>query len=196
MGRLIQSAIELGISLFLGGMVMVAAARITYHDPFATYAQIMPGQSTDALDTYHCRLHTTFKNLIVSEGNTRFCQFIPDDRFFASITVYAWGTTITRISFLIQPNQIRFGDLLWCWGTPSHTMYYPRGVPAVIQVRWQKSQIVALMSYHENLSPYFPFQPITDLIFTSDQDPSILKAPDRALERGQPLVCGSPPIVS
>jgi hypothetical protein len=132
MWRLARISVFIMAVLFCTEIGILATQRLSAQTPFAAYTAIMPGQPVDAVIAYPCHLQ-----LGIIEGvEASFCQFAPEDGFFATVTVVEANFVITRISFVARPDSVYVGDLAWCWGQPTTVVGISVYGSARIQLAW------------------------------------------------------------
>ena len=120
MRRLLRVCVLLTAIVFSTEVMVLAAARLNYHDPFAPYSPIVPGQPADAVKEYPCSLLFGMSNGV----EVGYCQFEVVDSVFSKVRVIVSDRIITRTEFVVQPNRLRVGDLILCRGEP---LYIERG---------------------------------------------------------------------
>jgi hypothetical protein len=118
-------------------------------DPFGEYADIMPGQSQDALSErgFNCqfKLIPTFEEI---------CSLIPEMRIFSEIQVRLVSNPSTgRVSqtiFKLPEDRLTYGDLVLLWGKPQIIIY---GQTA--NLRWHTSHIIAILQTNNHHFSYW-----------------------------------------
>jgi hypothetical protein len=145
-----------------GLVTTLGGTRLPMHNPFAPYMGITPGHSTEALSDYGCEL-LTYTN---SDGEVGDCHFDPGDGVFRQIRISEANRIITRLTFVIIPNQITLGDTILCWGVPKK-ITAPFPTPRNdFNVYWGSGEILGLVSPLVNLERPDYALPITFLSIT------------------------------
>src|SRR5262245_47598925 len=100
----------LAAAIILGGEVMVlAASRLTYHDPLAPYHTIMPGQPTDtAKKISSCNRQL----LIINPLDNVFCTSSAEDGPVNEVILTSANDTVASTVFIIKPGALLLGDLV------------------------------------------------------------------------------------
>src|SRR6185369_7261679 len=80
----------------IGLAVVLAGSRQAYHDPFAPYEGVMPGQPSEMLKTYAC-------NAFRDNAPTANCMVALKDGPFSSVQA-AYDYTIQRMDFTVRPG--------------------------------------------------------------------------------------------
>jgi len=127
--------------MFCGEMIVLAAARLTYHDPFAPYRTIMPGQPTDALKSYTCQ-RPIHRN---SGLDNNFCQIDGEDDIVDEVIVTNSNHLIATTVFIIEPDTLRLGDLVLCWGKPIYTNDYFDPETSKVDLYWDNQAYARVM---------------------------------------------------
>lgn len=169
MSAIFKLGVFLTVSLFVSGVTMIAAARLTQPDPLASYQTIMPGQSFDAVDAYSCPSHVGMSN----GEEAGFCQMDASDGMFSRITVINANHRITRMDLVVLPGRLRLGDLMACWGMPSEVVAYGQmDSPSLVNLRWQNRMNASLTraQYEGNTDYYLP---VTALSLQANYAPCI-----------------------
>jgi hypothetical protein len=95
-------------------LILVAAA-VTYPngypDPFAPYEELRPGQSTEVLEKFDCRVMDSD----YGPPNSR-CAITPNDNIFERIEVISWDERLRYVVFYGETLQVV--DLVRRWGKP------------------------------------------------------------------------------
>ncbi len=170
MWRLVRLCAVLTGILFASEVVVLVAARFAYHDPFAPYHAIMPGNSVEALKDYPCLLQVEMNNA------TEFgwCALTLDESPFRRIDVFESNHVIARVDFIIVPYRFSLGDSILCWGKPfylfdnyyqkdeSYNLYWRNQVSARLNPGWFRAQ------------PDY-FLPITFLSIQREGRPAVLE---------------------
>lgn len=140
----LKLGIALASALFGAAVIALGVARLAIHDPLERYTSIMPGQSIDAVRNYDCLLQVgTVKNIEMG-----FCQFPPGDGVFDRIAVIESNRVITQTSFVVQPDQLRLGDLVLCWGKPIDVGYHIPGDVGYSDLYWGDRYTARLADAH------------------------------------------------
>ncbi len=90
MTALIKAVILIMATMFWVEGVVITVAQVAYHDPFASYLAVMPGQSIDALVGYPCR----FISAKTTDRQIGTCEFPADWGPFGQIMLTAYGHII------------------------------------------------------------------------------------------------------
>jgi hypothetical protein len=110
MWRVLMIGVRLTIVLCgIEGMVLAGSAA--YHDPFASYTTMMPGQPSTNLEIYPC-------NIYRDGALTEYCTFELKEGSFDSVAV-EYDHVIKRIGFTVRPDRLHLSDLIVCWGAPT-----------------------------------------------------------------------------
>src|SRR5258708_20881982 len=156
MWRLMMICVRLTTICCVAEGVVVALSRSSYHDPFALYAAIMPGQPSDNLEHYPC---TTYR----VDASTMHCTFALKEGAFDSVNV-VYDHAIRWIAFTVRPDSLYLGDLILCWGKPtSVTADEPdvsRFETGLIVIQWgrQFSAVIDTARFGHS-SPLYRFLP-------------------------------------
>jgi hypothetical protein len=160
MGLLFRLFAALAAIVFGVEVVVIGGMRQPDHNPLARYRQIMPGKTIEAVQDFPCQMH-----MGMSKGvEVGLCQFEAEDGVIGRVTVVAADQLITRLSFEVQPDALRLGDLVLCWGEPDIPAFtlYP-DISSPLNLRWG-SQIYAAISAPSVTSLSY-FIPISYLSF-------------------------------
>lgn len=166
MRRLFRLCSCLTMILFVGSVWIIAAARQPHFPALAAYQAIMPGQSIEAVKEYPCPLRAG-----ISRGvEVGFCQFEANDGVFGRITVIDSNHFISRLDMLVQPGNLRLGDLILCWGNPTDMVDYDKAdnhASTLVSTYWgdQMSASLTRIEY-EGQRDYF--LPVTSLSLQSE----------------------------
>jgi hypothetical protein len=135
MGVVLKLCVLLTTILFGGVMAALGASSLAYHDPFAPYAAIMPGESADAAMKDHpCQ----WIGGMFNGAEQGFCQFQVVDSVFSQVTVIKSNYQILHLAFAVQPNRMRLGDLMLCWGKPNDFgLGIPESTGLIVDARWR-----------------------------------------------------------
>src|SRR5258708_6421737 len=137
MWRMWMICVRLTVVLCVAEGVVLAGSRQAYHDPFAPYETIIPGQSSDPLEHYPCNVHRI-------NASTMYCTFSLTEGPFSSVSVQ-YDHVVKRIAFVVRPDGLHLSDLMLCWGEA--TSVGPQHNPDEIgwvDVEWGKQLYVAI----------------------------------------------------
>lgn len=130
-------------------------------DPFAPYADILPGQSREAVlqRGFHCQF-----NIVPSFEE--FCSLTPETGIFSEIQVKFAAAPYTHqvrhVVFTLREKVFTLGHLVSLWGIPQITLY---GETATF--RWRNRHIIAVpQAYHRHFSYWHP---IVYVVFQSTE---------------------------
>ena len=85
-------------------------------DPFALYADLLPGQSSTALSTYGFTCHPVSDRY----AQTAYCSLTPTSGDFSLVEVFLDPeSTVAEIDFTLRNNLFKVGDLMLLWGKPT-----------------------------------------------------------------------------
>lgn len=105
-------------------------------NPFAPYADILPGQSWDALlqRGFHCQL-------ILLPSFDESCWLSPETGMFSSIQITIARDTgrVSQVSFTLREKILTVGDLALLWGRPAIATY-----SRIVNLRWRNVRAVAI----------------------------------------------------
>ncbi|MEO8392985.1 MAG: hypothetical protein ABI700_08325 [Chloroflexota bacterium] len=146
------------MALFVGDFTVIGIAGLTYADPFAPYAAIMPGQRVESVKVFACQLSTGMSHGI----EIGYCHFEPDGGNFAQVTVLAADGMITRTGFFVRSNSLVLGDLVLCWGKPIHVFMNFSEVIPPLNVYWENQTYAHIEPRQPNMQLSY-FAPVADL---------------------------------
>ncbi len=106
-------------------------------DPFAEYADIMPGQSRQTVLArgFDCRLSG-------SPFYKQSCLLSPENSTFSEIWVSIASETglVNRVVFIPRASAMMLGDLVRLWGKPRIVLY-----GQTVNFRWRNVHVVAVL---------------------------------------------------
>ena len=111
MWRVLIICVRLTIILWLVEGAVLASSRSAYHDPFASYETIMPGQPSANLENYLC-------NIYKDDALPIYCTFALKEGSFDSVAVI-YDHAIKWIGFTVRSDRLHLSDLILCWGNPT-----------------------------------------------------------------------------
>jgi hypothetical protein len=116
-------------------------------DPFAPYADILPGQSPDAVlqRGFNCRFNIT---PVYNES----CTLTLETGIFSEIRVWIARDTgwVSRVVFIPREKTLTLGDLVFLWGSPEIAIY-----SQLANLRWRNVHIVAIPQTSHDYSSYW-----------------------------------------
>jgi hypothetical protein len=118
-------------------------------DPFAPYADILPGQSQDAVVQrgFDCQFN-------IAPVSNESCTLTLETGIFSEIQVMIALDTgqVSRVVFKPRETTLTLGDLVLLWGRPEIAIYNQ-----ITNLRWRKVGIVAIpQSHHGEFSYWLP----------------------------------------
>jgi hypothetical protein len=124
-------------------------------DPFAPYADILPGQSHDAVLQYgfNCQLEISLFN--------ESCLLNPEMGIFSEIQVrIGVNDRVRSVIFTPREKTLTYGDLVLLWGRPQIAIYRQ-----IANLRWHNTHVVTISPPHSR--PYSYWHPIDYVVFES-----------------------------
>jgi hypothetical protein len=124
-------------------------------DPFAPYADIMPGQSRDAVSQhgFNCQLVI----LLFNES----CLLNPEMGIFSEIQVrIGVDGRVRSVIFTPREKTLTYGDLVLLWGRPQIAIY-----SRIANLRWPNVDVVTIPPPHSR--PFSYWHPIIYVAFES-----------------------------
>lgn len=105
-----------GFTMINTGTIAFNGATLPPIDPFADYADLLPGQISTTLDRF--RFICSVSSARYSQ--TKYCSHQPDDGAFSLVEVFVdQHDKITEIDFTLRNGLFKVGDLMLLWGKPS-----------------------------------------------------------------------------
>src|SRR5215207_1819738 len=120
MKRLVKVIVLLMVIGVVGEVVVFAAGRLSYRDPFARYEALIPGQSVLAFGQPPCDLHPvtiTTAEPIPQNVEVAYCVIYPIQSAAGSVYAYAYQDRFVRTSLLAM-RDLYVGDVVLRWGQP------------------------------------------------------------------------------
>jgi hypothetical protein len=151
------SFLTVRIALIVMGLVSISITVATAiagnqppFDPFAPYADIMPGQSRETVlqRGFHCQ----FNEPPYTSGE--FCSLTPETGIFSAIQVSIVynRSRVSRVVFIAREPRLVLGHLAWLWGKPQTKMS-----GQTVNFRWPNQHIVTvLQNYNGHFSYWLP----------------------------------------
>lgn len=147
MPRLIMICVGLTGIFFAAGAVALAGSRQAYHDPFAPYEAIMPGQPSEMLKAYPC-------NIYRDDVATQHCTFSLKEGPFDSVHVIFDHDAIKWIGFNVRQGSLHLSDLVLCWGKPASVKQnFPDDFTEWAEVHWSKQGYVVIAADWRDAHP-------------------------------------------
>jgi hypothetical protein len=124
-------------------------------DPFSPYANIMLGQSTNALAEQGFSCKDSF--LTGGSGYRYYCTALPTSGDFYQIDLAPYSGKVIAIRFQARANTLKVGHLVTLWGKPEISIY-----DQTISLYWEAESIRAFATNQGHHFSYFlPVQTIT-----------------------------------
>lgn len=151
------SFLTVRISLIVMGLVSVSMTVATViagtqppFDPFASYVDIMPGQSRETVlqHGFHCQFN------VPPHTSGEYCSLTPETGIFSEIQVtIAYGKDqVSRVVFKVREKTLVLGNLGRLWGKPQ-----TKNFGQTVNFRWPKQYIVTvLQNYNRQFSYWLP----------------------------------------
>jgi len=140
----------LSLTVLNTGMILSGRTSTLPLAPFATYADVFPGNPQNALNTYPT---TCFRNH-ESSTRTETCRFRPKNQAFSYIDAHTYNDKIQTLDFIMRDGALRVGDLILLWGKPNTILEFH---DALHFVWWKWDQIIgARTPYAHYPAPSLP----------------------------------------
>ena len=112
-----------GFTVINMGARALAQQNLPPSNPFASYADVFPGQPTTNL------AERGFSCALDYHNQYEYCQLYPATGAFSQLSVAVSKDQISIISFTMRDSVLKAGDLIVLWGTPdvrgrSHTLHF------------------------------------------------------------------------
>ena len=109
------------------GTRILALTATALPNPFAAYADILPGQPANAIETRAFSCPSNHNYYQAPSG--LYCTFTPVDGVFSNVTVVILGSIIQQTNFIMRENKLTIGDLELIFETRAfhkfpHTAYF------------------------------------------------------------------------
>jgi hypothetical protein len=128
-------------------------------DPFAPYADILPGQSREGVSArgFNCQF-------VTGPHFEEICTLTPEASVFATIqpTIAVNTGRISRVVFWLREKTLTVGDLVILWGEPEIAIY-----SRTANFRWNNVHVVAIPETYDGDFSYW--LPIAYVAFESSE---------------------------
>jgi hypothetical protein len=143
----------------------LALRTTTLSNPFATYADIFPGQPATAIEARAFSCPSNYNDYKPPTG--LYCSFTPIDSIFSSVVVVIDGGKIQQLNFVMRRNALTVGDLELILQTPAthrltHTVYFA----------FPQQKSFALAQTSQDTAQFSVFLPVWRISFTQIASPS------------------------
>ncbi len=105
-------------------IAQLSLPTVTLSSPFLQYADIFPGQSSDALDSRRFSCIDVYRNYLSAEIS---CAVTFSSGIFSEIAVTIGNGFIKSTTFIMREDTFKIGDLVLLLGNPKYHAY-PRKI--------------------------------------------------------------------